>query len=137
MLSKEQKRSKFALQKLDNLYANNQIDKDLANFIVGTPTMILQNGFGQTMAFLIAKGNDTKGTNSEEKRKYNFVYETIIEWAHRENPDKIKTDKKEFLEAISKLDQNEYVKIQEETLKLLQWLKRYARAFQVDENKGE
>lgn len=121
MISKEQKRSKFALQCLQR---HGAIDKDLANFIVGMPTMILQNGFAQTMAFLLSKGN-----GKDENEKHNFVFNTICAWSHQEN-NKIHSDKHIFFNAISELSQEEYLILQEEALKLLQWLKRYARAFQ-------
>lgn len=126
MLSKEQKRSKYALERLEKL---DKIDKDLANFIVGTPTMILQNGFGQTMAFLLSKGN-----GKDKNEKHNFVFHTIVGWSNRafDGSLEIKTDKNGFLNSISELDQSDYITLQEETLKLLQWLKRYARAFQED-----
>jgi len=127
MISKEQKRSKFALQCLQQ---HGTINKDLANFIVGTPTMILQNGFGQTMAFFLSKGN-----GKDKNEKHNFVFNTICAWSHQENHD-IPTDKNTFFNAVSGLSQEEYLILQEETLKLLQWLKRYARAFQ-EEDKGK
>ena len=121
MISKEQKRSEFALKRLQQ---HGKINKELANFIVGTPTMILQNGFGQTMAFLLSKGN---GKNQDEK--HNFVFNTICAWSGKENT-KITEDKNTFFNTIAGLSQDEYLILQEEALKLLQWLKRYARAFQ-------
>ena len=123
MISKEQKRSEFALKKLQQ---HGKINKDLANFIVGTPTMILQNGFGQTMAFLLSKGN-----GKDENEKHNFVFNTICAWSQKEN-ENIPADKYVFFNAVAGLTQEDYLILQEEALKLLQWLKRYARAFQED-----
>lgn len=127
MVSKEQKRSEFALEKIDSL---GSVKEDLVNFIVGTPTMILQNGFGQTMAFFLSKSGLKK-----KHDKHTFVFDVIAEWTQRENPD-IQKDPKSFLELLSKLDQTSYMTLQEETLKMLQWLKRYARAFQDEDGKG-
>lgn len=126
MLSKEQDRSAFALKQIQKV----KVDKDLANFIVGTPTMILQNGMGQTMAFLLAKADDKK-----ENDKYMFVYRAMLQWTQKGNQE-IKTDKAAFLGFISGLDQSRYMALQEDILKMLQWLKRYAKAFQ-EESKGE
>lgn len=122
MISKEQKRSDFAL----NQIRNKTISEDFANFIVGTPTMILQNGFGQTMAFLLSK---CKGV-FDENNKYFFTYQSIARWCEREN-DSIPSSPVDFFQAVSVLTQSEYLTLQEEALKMLQWLKRYARAFQV------
>ncbi len=128
MISKEQKRSAFALQ---HLQKHGQINKDLANFIVGTPTMILQNGFGQAMAFLLSKGNGKK-----KDEKHNFVFNTICAWSGKEN-NKISEDKNTFFNTVAGLSQEEYLNLQEEALKLLQWLKRYARAFQEESKEKE
>lgn len=128
MISKEQERSKFALKEIDKL---GNVQKEMANFIVGTPTMILQNGFGQTMAFLLSKSKD-------KNDKYGFVFNTIAQWAEKEFPEiEINEAKKSLVTAVSSMDQTVYITLQEESLKILQWLKRYARAFQEEENKGE
>ena len=55
----QQERAKFAIEQLEKISINQVIDKDTATFIVGMPNMILSNGIGQTMAFLLAK-NDKK-----------------------------------------------------------------------------
>ena len=124
MNNKEQARSKFALKQLKGKL----IDEDFANFIVGTPTMILQNGFGQTMAFLLSK---CKG-KPDDPNKYSFTFKAIAGWSSHEN-DKVPSKPFEFFEAVSQLAQDEYLTLQEESLKMLQWLKRYARAFQKEE----
>ena len=103
------------------------LKKDIANFIVGAPTMILQNGFGQTMAFLLSK---CKG-KTEKKDKHFFTFTTIARWSERIN-EKVPFEISGFFEAVSSLEQNDYLKLQEEALKMLQWLKRYARAFQEE-----
>lgn len=132
MISKEQKRSDFALKQLKSTFSTGEnltIEKELANFIVGAPTMILQNGFGQTMAFLISK---CKGKTDINDKHY-FTFRTIARWSKRVN-EKVSYEKSGFFEAISSLEQNDYIKLQEEALKMLQWLKRYARAFQEEES---
>jgi len=132
MISKEQKRSDFALKQLKDTFSdvgNLVIEKDLSNFIVGTPTMILQNGFGQTMAFLLSK---CKG-KTDKKDKHFFTFTAIARWSERVN-EKVPAEKSKFFEAISTLEQAEYLNLQEEALKMLQWLKRYARAFQEVES---
>jgi len=130
MISKEQKRSDFALKSLTRLEQNYSIEKEFANFIVGTPTMILENGFAQTMAFLLSK---CAGEFKEPvTNKYYFTFQTIAGWSKEINSN-IPKDHRTFFTAISNLEQREYLMIQEEALKMLQWLKRYARAFQKGE----
>lgn len=132
MISKEQERSDFALKQLKGTFSNGgnlTIKKELANFIVGAPTMILQNGFGQTMAFLLSK---CKG-KTDEKDKHFFTFTTIARWSERVNK-KVPSEKSDFFEAVSSLEQADYLRLQGEALKMLQWLKRYARAFQEEES---
>jgi len=124
--TKEQQRSAFALQRITDFGADG-VKKDDANFIVGTPTMILTNGVAQTMAFLLSKKDEKKGVVKEVK-----VFKILQKWL----ADEIaalpkKNDDRQFLEGFSKLKQNDYLRAQQEALALLQWLKRYARAFEV------
>jgi len=130
MISKEQKRSDFVLNALSRLEESQAIDKEFANFIVGTPTMILENGFAQTMAFLLSKCSDNQKRTSANKQY--FTFQTVAGWSHEINPD-IPIDPRAFFTAVSNLDQRDYLTVQEEALKMLQWLKRYARAFQRGE----
>ncbi|MDA3787210.1 MAG: type III-B CRISPR module-associated protein Cmr5 [Desulfobacula sp.] len=130
MISKEQKRSDFALNSLIRLEQTHSIEKEFANFIVGTPTMILENGFAQTMAFLLSK---CAGELKEPfTNKYYFTFQTIAGWSQEIN-NNIPKDHRAFFTAVSNLEQREYLMVQEEALKMLQWLKRYARAFQKGE----
>ncbi|MDT8380197.1 MAG: type III-B CRISPR module-associated protein Cmr5 [Desulfotignum sp.] len=129
MNSMEQKRSDFALQQINaGMNGTNSISSDLATFIVGTPTMILQNGLGQTMAFLLAKcpGEQHSGN------KHYFTFNAIAQWIRQINK-KISTEPMDFFNSVSNLDQQDYLKLQDEALKMLQWLKRYAKAFQKGE----
>jgi CRISPR-associated protein Cmr5 len=115
-----QKRAEFALKKV--LEAKN-IDK-FDSFTAGAPSQILQNGFGQTMAFYVAKGTD----------KHKKLFKIIQEWLsyHKEdikNDFINKTDSEaDFIKAISQLEQRKYLAAQKETLALLEWVKRFANA---------
>lgn len=132
MISKEQKRSDFALKQLQAVMEKEQTDtilKDTANFIVGAPTMILQNGLGQTMAFLLSKCD--KNEKRQISNKHFFTFNAIAKWSHINNS-KIPENPMGFFQAVAGLEQSEYLPLQEEALKMLQWLKRYARAFQKD-----
>jgi CRISPR-associated protein Cmr5 len=126
MSSKEQIRSRFALDQLERFTAGGQrVSEELANFVVGTPTMILQNGFGQTMAYLLST---CKG-NYDPNEKHYFTFRAIARWSERQNAN-ISSNECTFFGSVAGLSQQEYLTLQEEALKMLQWLKRYARAFQ-------
>ena len=138
MRTKEQKRTEFALEKISIFYKkiSQEVPKDDANFLVGMPVIILTNGLGQSLAFLLSKKPNEK--EKSDKDKHMRTFRIIKEWlTHKDEGIETlkgqKTDEKSFLEQMSRLDQGVYLKAQEETLKLLSWLKRYARAFQEQE----
>jgi len=110
-----QQRSEFALE---HVLKNKNISA-LKPFSAGAPSMILQNGFGQALAFWASKGND----------EHNALFSIVREWFNIYDKDFISADQKEFLEKISKTSQEKYFTMQNETLQLLEWVKRYANAF--------
>ncbi|MCI7437505.1 MAG: type III-B CRISPR module-associated protein Cmr5 [Spirochaetia bacterium] len=120
----QQERAKFAIEQLEKISINQVIDKDTATFIVGMPNMILSNGIGQTMAFLLAK-------NDKEKK----VYKILKNWICKKYANLGFTDKSDmdFIKTFCTLKQDKYLEIQRECLRLCEWLKRYARAFQEED----
>ena len=137
--TKQQKRAAFALDELKEKVEKNEVDSKLATFIVGMPNMILSNGIGQSMAFLMAKAK------SKPERKFVFYtikkylcknYGTVFGVFVRDN---LQNDY-DFLKKFNNVSQSEYIKMQDEVLRMLEWLKRYARAFETeskDKTKGE
>lgn len=122
--TKQQKRAAFALKQVKNFKDTQGNDKEfheLANFIVGVPNMILSNGLGQTLAFLLTKKDKQKKT-----------FSVIKDWLEDSNNPfftaKANTEM-DFLTKFTTLDQKTYLSMQDETLRLVEWLKRYARAF--------
>jgi len=111
--NEEQKRASFALNKISSL---NKITSEIANFFVGLPTMLLTNGLGQTLAFLLSK----KGKKEECKIAFDVIREYL-------NGDK---DEMNFLKGFNSMPQKKYLEMQKEALAVANWLKRYARAFE-------
>jgi len=122
MQTKEQKRSAFALEQIEKVFRL-PVDKETANFVVGVPTMVLANGLGQTMAFLLSK----------QKDQHTKTFRVIRQWLEQEVPSLKTVSDLDFLKSFSGLDQNKYLLAQQEALALLQWLKRYVRAFEKEE----
>ena len=105
----QQERAKFAIEQLEKISSNQVIDKDTATFIVGMPNMILSNGIGQTMAFLLAK------TDKEKK-----VYRILKNWICKKYANLGFTDKSDmdFIKTFCTLKQDKYLEIQRECLRL-------------------
>ncbi len=131
-----QKRADFAL---DMVLKNKDIDK-FDSFTAGAPSQILQNGFGQTLAFWLSKGTkkDEKDEKKENKKKDKHIvlFDIVFEWLKYKNKDidnkfipRNLKKREDFIRYLNQMDQEEYLTIQKETLALLEWVKRYAQAF--------
>jgi len=110
-----QQRAQFCLEQLKQL--DNALRDDFKPFTAGLPAMILQNGFGQTLAFLQSKG----------KKKHLTGFRIIVSWLVNRGL-LAPGSPIEQLQSISNMDQADYLRAQQETLAMLEWLKRYANA---------
>jgi len=128
-----QKRAEYALGKVLAIPGDKK--KDFKSFSAGAPSMILQNGFGQALAFWLAKGTD-KNLKIKEEDKHVVLFDMIWQWLSYEKndvknefveKDKAKT-RTDFIRQLSGMDQNKYLAAQKESLALLEWVKRYANA---------
>lgn len=128
--TKQQKRAEFALKYLEELenFKTSGVSSDYATFIVGMPNMILSNGLGQSLAFLKAKS---------AKKEREFVFKVLKKYICGEFSSDFpsQADDFSFLKKLNEIDQAKYIQIQEEVLRMLEWLKRYARAFQKEDKK--
>lgn len=117
-----QKRAEFALEKVSKMAP--EAKAKFKPFSAGAPSMILQNGFGQALAFWISKG----------RNEHMDMFNIVRDWLSYENKDvrnnfvRRTESHQEFLQAISKMTQSEYLTAQKETLALLEWIKRFANA---------
>lgn len=131
-----QKRAEYALKEV--LKAKD-IDK-FDSFVAGAPAQILQNGFGQTLAFWLSKGAK-KNKNSGDKEfntkdKHIVLFDIVFNWLKCKDKDinnefipQTLQDREKLIEYLNKIEQKEYLSIQKEVLALLEWVKRYAQAF--------
>ena len=128
-----QKRAEYALEKVLEIPEGKK--KDFKSFSAGAPSMILQNGFGQALAFWLSKGTD-KNLKINEEDKHVVLFDIIWKWLPLEKEDvknsfidkgKAKT-RPEFVRQLSCMEQTEYFSAQRESLSLLEWVKRYANA---------
>lgn len=114
MTTLAQQRSAFALEQLGNV---NQDREGFKKLVLGLPAMILGNGFGQTLAFLLAKGTD----------RHLQAFTVITNWL-RARQVLAGEHNAQVMREISHLPQHTYLQAQEEALALLEWVKRYADA---------
>ena len=119
-----QKRAQYALDKVMGIRP--ELKVKFKTFSAGAPAMILQNGFGQALAFWASK--------QDSKPECGAMLDIIREWLCYDNDDihnsfvRRTQAHSEFFEAISRMDQSEYLAAQKETIALLEWVKRFANA---------
>jgi CRISPR-associated protein Cmr5 len=113
-----QTRSKFALEELKKLKPVKPADQEkFKKLSAGLPAMILQNGLGHSLAFLLAKG----------KGEHTIAFEMIAAWL--KNQGIVKDDSYgKVVAELSTIPQADYLRGQEEALRVLEWVKRYANA---------
>ncbi len=128
-----QKRAEYALEKVLAIPEGKK--KDFKSFSAGAPSMILQNGFGQSLAFWLSKGTG-KDLKIKQNDKHIILFDIIWKWLPYEKGDVknrfIEKEKAEtrtdLIRQLSKMNQIKYHTVQKETLALLEWVKRYANA---------
>lgn len=133
-----QVRSKFALSEvLGYMKEKEKIDKETRNFVIGTPSVILQNGLGQALAFWASK---VKSDSDNEHDRYRFILDAITAWlieieVFKANNNDQKNYKQLIIDISEKLSQKDYLIAQKEVIFFLEWMKRYANAFwEVDKD---
>jgi CRISPR-associated protein Cmr5 len=114
-----QKRAGFALKETLSVLGNVDRDK-FKSLAAGAPAMILQNGLGQSLAFWVAKGKDEQM----------LLFKIITKWLKEEHKSSFGTCQHhaDYLKKLTDIDQKKYLEAQNETLALLEWVKRFAAA---------
>ena len=93
--------------------------------------MILQNGFGQSLAFWFAKG--TKDGKIRKEDKNIVLFDIVKDWLSFKEDDvnnlfTKEKDRRKFIVELTGMDQQKYLSAQNEALALLDWVKRFAAA---------
>jgi CRISPR-associated protein Cmr5 len=91
------------------------LKKETVNFLKGLPPMIMQNGLGQTIAFIKSKSKDNKD------------YERVLNVFNKlfESQDLIK-------DKILNAQPKKYIHMQKEAIEYAGWMKKFALAFNVE-----
>lgn len=123
--SKEQERAKKAWD-LVNTVPNGTADK-YKSLVKSAPVMILTNGLGQTLAFVLSK---VKGQN-----EYFMLYSHLDQWLKSNIP--WTTNRNTLIEQIMHENSQTNRMATEEALAFLSWVKRFATARVPDETEDE
>lgn len=112
----QQERAKYALVQVQQSIENGTNQKEYKSYASGLPAMIHMNGLGQAAAFYRSKG----GTHQE-------LYKLLSDWLTQEHQPFYAYD--DLLEGITKSDMATYQLAQAEAQALMDWVKKFAKAF--------
>ena len=122
----EQYRAAFALAFIGRQQTlSNEAKEKLNTHIHKTPSLILQCGLGQALAFLLAEAG------RDEQKPSKLLYKELQQWlcgAEDEVYPMRVYASTELIDALVNGSRNDYFRAQEETLMLFNWLKKFADA---------
>ena len=131
----QQHRARYALEKVQAIKTDPSFDKYDAFKARASelPAMIQMNGLGQAAAFYRMKGPE---------HAHQALYKILSDWLCRESTDEypqpgIYHAYDTLIEGITKSDQKQYRLAQAEALALMDWVKRFAKAFIADGSRNE
>ncbi len=120
----QQERAKFALERIQKAIMDPSVNqKEYGSYAANLPAMIHTNGLGQAAAFFKSKG----GTHER-------LYQLLSDWLGKENQP---FAGKQLLEGITTSDMQTYRLAQAEAQALMDWVKKFAKAYMDKDKKKE
>jgi CRISPR-associated protein Cmr5 len=116
----QQERARYALEQVKAALDSGVNGKEFKSYAASFPAMVQMNGLGQAAAFYFSQGET-----------YRRLYDILSGWLTKENQPY--EGQENLLAGITELDMHRYRIAQAEALLLLDWIKRFAKAF-VREN---
>lgn len=114
MQTLSQRRARAALDLLSKIEERGEKRSEFRQFCKSFPTMVLKNGLGQSLAFI----------RSKPEKRYEIMYDTLNVWLVKE----LKLVEKDTFLEIHEMDAKKYMQVQTESLRFLEWVKRYESA---------
>lgn len=128
----EQLRAQNALAAVNALRSKNaQTKASYQREVTGMGAHIINNGLGQSCATLVAKNDDGATQLYEDLSAWLGADPKIYAAPYAES----KYD--DLLRAITEHDQSKYMRAQAEALAWLEWAKKFARAYLLDDDAPE
>ncbi|MCW3132711.1 MAG: type III-B CRISPR module-associated protein Cmr5 [Methanophagales archaeon] len=158
--SLEQERAKFAFESIFQVKERGEEDRELEkkyrSHVRSASTLILTNGLGNALAFYQSKfepgtkietpgdvenfiNRDNFNNLKPEKRSYALLYFYLSKWLAGKGSDQVNvTEGNDPLQwAINNATSLEVLQATQETLALLNWMKRFAQAILEEEKEEE
>ena len=117
-------RARRVLEKMKEKDMFRSMEDEDVNFLKGLPTMLMQNGLGQTLAFLAIKNN---------RKIFELLSDLVFSHVEVENT----SDTMAVMDCVTGLGEQQYIEKQQEAMRCAAWMKKFAVAFHHKSQKGE
>ncbi len=133
--SLDHRRAAFAYRVVSEAAQDKNVKEDYTGLAQNLPTMILQNGLGQAVAFLMSKAKGQEG--SAHGRLLNHLARWLFQDVDDEKPEEKKhpflsdigaAGTERLMAALLKSKRPEWARAQHESVVFATWLKRFAEA---------
>lgn len=128
----QQDRAADALEKIRDLAKSPEKASKYRSYVAALPATIVTNGLGQALAIEMASGG--------EKPAHKALCDHVTTWL-KSQIDAIRNNcrggENEILDAIMKIDEDDYLRAQTEAIAYVSWLKRFATAILPEPNEKE
>ena len=132
MQTMQQKRAKYALEQVQKAIDSDVDQKEYKAYAANLPAMIHMNGLGQAAAFFKSKG----GSSDTHEALYTLLSEWLcgkVSYATTQPY----TGCTNLLDGITSKDMHQYQVAQAEAQALMDWVKKFAKAFMDSEHKKD
>lgn len=141
----QQQRAKYALEQVKAAAEDKSIHSEYKSYAYNLPAMIHTNGLGQAVAFFRSKGafHKNERDRSSKEKAYCLLYMTLSDWLCSNGqtlnpmPKQPFSDYGDVLDAITQSNMRDYRLAQAEAQMLMDWVKKFAKAFMVDETPNQ
>lgn len=134
----EKGRAEFAYRKVEEAIKRlGGKKKEYKSCVRKLPSMILNNGLGQTLAFVNSKG-EKKEKKEKKENAYDIIYEQLTDYLKSDCTSRVRIPQdKDLLQWVISCDSSQYRYITNEVLAFLNWLKRFAEGMIEEGAEGE
>ena len=124
----EQERAQFAWRNVSALPES--LKGKYKDIVRKFPSLVQNNGLGQALAFLLAKGTDKKGEKPDQSKEHGRLYLHLQEWICEDQRLLPEEKKGPFwlIGGLIAVDSTRYRHVTLEVLGISGWLKRFAEA---------
>lgn len=126
----QQQRAEFALRKVTEAKKAGVDQKEYISYASSLPAMIHTNGLGQAAAFFKSK----QSKKGKQKTTHEHLYQLLSDWLKKEDQPFFKQD---LLDGITSASMQDYRLAQAEAQALMDWVKKFAKAYMKPEESKE